>query len=98
MRLLTFVLCLGMLHLYITCFFVIASSYSLPTFALLEEKTPTWCGSFSVTRDSRLISVIQFDRNVKRIWQVTDLPHECFRVASVPFLQVLKLFGYIYLS
>jgi len=61
--------------------------YSLPTFALLEEKTPTWCGSFSVTRDSRLISVIQFDRNVKRIWQVTDLPHECFRVASVPFLQ-----------
>ncbi|GJD09562.1 Cleavage and polyadenylation specificity factor subunit 1 [Galdieria sulphuraria] len=73
-----------------TIHFCFMFGYSLPTLALLEEKTPTWSGSFSVTRDSRLVSVVQFDlsdKKMKRIWQVEELPHECFMVSSVPFLQ-----------
>eukprot|EP00871_Galdieria_phlegrea_P005942 jgi/Galph1/835/GphlegSOOS_G5555.1 len=63
--------------------------YYLPTFAILDEKTPTWSGRFAVLRDTRSVYVMQLEVNdwkMKKIWQVESLSHECFAVYGLSYL------------
>ncbi|KAJ3417096.1 Cleavage and polyadenylation specificity factor subunit 1 [Chytridiales sp. JEL 0842] len=59
-----------------------------PTLAILYEVTPTWTGRLAARRDTCSVIVISLSTTQKThtvLYQVNQLPYNCFRIMPIPF-------------
>ncbi|KAL6046955.1 mRNA cleavage and polyadenylation factor subunit [Balamuthia mandrillaris] len=61
--------------------------YYEPTLLVLHEPNETWIGRYALARNTCIVSAVSLNLSQQshpRIWSVEHLPHDCYKLVSVP--------------